>query len=422
MFDAGESGSDAESSAAPTSLKSHSSTERSGRVRGLRPVPVEFTADLPPVLERLVELDGEMRRLEAERARLLGEAERLQLTEREFGHRTYRWWAMVCRRSNGEGRRHVGGVRTVRRFGVLGEALDAGRIGWQHVCLVSSVLNDRVELLIEPFLDALVTLAGEVAFDPWAREVRRIVELLDQDGPTRPDSERSEVRLTPLFDGTVVLDGALCGRDGLVTKELVEAEARRIIDEHRMRGEQAPSWSNCVANALVRLVERGSTVTPGGTTVRPDLVVVFRPEDGGFSTLDGTQFGASLEILEWVLAEGSMRSLEMTATGDPLRMGTAIRFANAEQRIALAAKYQTCAFPGCEHPAQHAVAHHIDPFDDMNPSAGGPTDIENLLPVCLLHHRVIHRDGWSVIVDTSRSPGHPRLTLRTPRGRVFTLD
>lgn len=422
MFDAGESGSDAAVSADLTPLKSHSSTERSGRVRGLRPVPDQFTADLPPVLDRLVALDGEMRRLEAERAVLFREAERMQLTEREFGHRTYRWWAMVCRRSNAEGRRHIGAMRTVRRFDVLDDALVAGRIGWQHVCLLSSVSNERVESLIEPFLDALITLGEEVAFDPWAREVRRIVELVDQDGPEQPDSQRSELRLTPLFDGTVVLDGVLCGRDGLVTKELVEGEARRIIDEHRVRGDEAPSWPNCLANALVRLVERGATVTPGGTGVRPDLLVVFRPEDGGFSTLDGTQYGPSLEILDWVLREGSIRSLEMSSGGDPLRMGSTIRFANAEQRVALAAKYQTCAFPGCEHPAQHAVAHHIDPFDDVNPSAGGPTDIENLLPLCLLHHRVVHRDGWSVIVDRSRSPGHSRLLITTPSGREFTLD
>jgi predicted restriction endonuclease len=42
---------------------------------------------------------------------------------------------------------------------------------------------------------------------------------------------------------------------------------------------------------------------------------------------------------------------------------------------------------------------------------GGNTDLDNLLPVCTLHHTRIHNDGWTITLGPNR-----QLTLTLPDG------
>jgi hypothetical protein len=46
---------------------------------------------------------------------------------------------------------------------------------------------------------------------------------------------------------------------------------------------------------------------------------------------------------------------------------------------------------------------------------GGRTDLENLLPVCEIHHQKIHIDGWLVTLGPNR-----QLTITLPDGQVMT--
>ncbi len=71
--------------------------------------------------------------------------------------------------------------------------------------------------------------------------------------------------------------------------------------------------------------------------------------------------------------------------------------------------HRRCRFPGCNRPSSgcdldHAKAH----------SAGGPTCICNLIPLCRRHHLVKHADGWSIRICPDRS-----VTWTTPTGRRY---
>ena len=46
---------------------------------------------------------------------------------------------------------------------------------------------------------------------------------------------------------------------------------------------------------------------------------------------------------------------------------------------------------------------------------GGRTDLDNLLPVCSLHHANIHNDGWTIELGPNRE-----LTLALPDGTTHT--
>jgi len=78
-------------------------------------------------------------------------------------------------------------------------------------------------------------------------------------------------------------------------------------------------------------------------------------------------------------------------------------------RRAALTRHRTCAFPGCTHPARNCHLHHLTPR-----SAGGPTALSNIAPVCAFHHlTAIHSWGWTLRLNpdgstTATSPDHTR--------------
>ena len=48
-----------------------------------------------------------------------------------------------------------------------------------------------------------------------------------------------------------------------------------------------------------------------------------------------------------------------------------------------------CVVPGCDRPPAWCEAHHLRHW-----LHGGPTDLENLAPLCRAHHRAVHEGGW----------------------------
>ena len=75
----------------------------------------------------------------------------------------------------------------------------------------------------------------------------------------------------------------------------------------------------------------------------------------------------------------------------PLDLGRTKRLHTDAQRKALATLYDTCGIDGCERPFSWTEIHHIDPWGD-----GGPTDLDNALPVCGHHHRRAHDDRFDL--------------------------
>ena len=66
--------------------------------------------------------------------------------------------------------------------------------------------------------------------------------------------------------------------------------------------------------------------------------------------------------------------------------------------------------PGCSVHYDRCRLHHVIWW-----SLGGRTDLDNLLPVCSVHHAKIHHDGWIIELGPNRE-----LTLRLPDGTIRT--
>ncbi len=85
-------------------------------------------------------------------------------------------------------------------------------------------------------------------------------------------------------------------------------------------------------------------------------------------------------------------------SGEVLDSGRAQRTVNRKQRRALRAMHRTCGHPGCTVPFESCRIHHVRWWTRDN----GPTDLDNLLPLCEAHHHLVHEGGWTLTMTPDR--------------------
>src|SRR5205085_187398 len=79
-----------------------------------------------------------------------------------------------------------------------------------------------------------------------------------------------------------------------------------------------------------------------------------------------------------------------------LDVGRATREWNPAQRRAIMHRHAwQCAFPGCGR--RILQIHHAQPWDD-----DGATDINNGVPLCAAHHRLVHHGKWTVFYSSAQ--------------------
>ncbi|MGN6575574.1 MAG: DUF222 domain-containing protein, partial [Nocardioides sp.] len=87
-----------------------------------------------------------------------------------------------------------------------------------------------------------------------------------------------------------------------------------------------------------------------------------------------------------------------------LDLGRTRRLHSKAQRNALSLRYDTCAAEGCERPFAWCDIHHPHAW-----SQGGPTDLDNGLPLCGHHHRRAHDRRYDMrILPTGEARFHYR--------------
>ena len=130
----------------------------------------------------------------------------------------------------------------------------------------------------------------------------------------------------------------------------------------------------------------------GGGVGKPELVVVVdatQVDADGKPTVD---WGLPVDLPEDVLRDVAARAKTHVVAVWPqadLNLGRRQRLASAAQRRVLRALYPTCAIPGCEVRFSRLRMHHVWWWEH-----GGPTDLDNLLPICSRHHHAVHDRGW----------------------------
>jgi hypothetical protein len=312
---------------------------------------------------------------------------------------------------------------TLAAVPLLAGALGDGAITAGHVDALtrSSKKLDpcrRGELLER--VDALVAVAAAATVDEFARRVELEVKVLQaDDGMDRLERQRRATSLRSWVD----MDGMwnLRGRFDPVTGVRIAARLDTAVEALFAETTPATAPADAVerqhhlrALALARLLDGAGSGKPG----RAEFVVVIdadtpNPHPGG----PVAEFSIPVDIPARVLAELAgdadvhavvvRNGVVLHAPGE-LDLGRTTRLANRAQRRALRGLYRCCAIPGCTVAYDRCKLHHVVWWRN-----GGRTDLDNLLPLCTMHHTKVHNDGWVIELGPNR-----QLTLTLPDGTV----
>jgi hypothetical protein len=358
--------------------------------------------------------------LAAARAHVLAELDARSATEREFGLGTAAW---VAREAGGSAGSLRGMVLLGRRLrsplAQVDDALVAGVVSVHHARVLAAGCNPRIAEAFAGVQGELIDAAEGTVFDQWRLHVRRVAELLDQDGPHDPNAERARnrLRLSDGLDGLGHLDGSFTAEQWLGLKQAVEDRAnelfRRYQADHQVCPDSTvPTRATLRALALAELVRDGLGVDIESTAgPRTEITLIARRNDDGTDTVtDPNGVALPTSVLPRHLCDPDVYTLIVDSLGVPVDMGRKIRLANRAQRRAIAARDGGCVFPGCDKPIDWCHMHHTDPYD-----TGGRTDVANMAGLCNHHHNgTVHTPGWHM-----HTTHDGWFWFQTPTGRTF---
>ncbi len=166
--------------------------------------------------------------------------------------------------------------------------------------------------------------------------------------------------------------------------------------------------SHLAGLAMLSLLEGG-----GAKSGRPEVIVVVDATAVDEDGRPAVDWGLPVEIPDAVLRDVVARAkTHVVAVGPPaeLDLGRRHRLASAVQRRVLRGLYPTCAIPGCSVRFDRTKIHHVWWWEQ-----GGPTDLDNLLPICSRHHTAVHDRGWKLKLLPDRT-----LEITLPDGTTMT--
>src|SRR4029077_8239812 len=98
-------------------------------------------------------------------------------------------------------------------------------LSFDHAAALASISNPRVRDALADRQDAVIDLAKDRSFRSWQTHVRRLFDLLDQDGPEPDDPTRNRLRFGETLDGVTHLAGTMTADVALAIRTAVEAKA-----------------------------------------------------------------------------------------------------------------------------------------------------------------------------------------------------
>jgi hypothetical protein len=238
----------------------------------------------------------------------------------------------------------------------------------------------------------------------------------DTEGGADADLDR-RTRPQKLLDGLVgackaaLTTGTLPAAGGLRPQVMVTIDYRDLLDRLEHATAQGPSYrpqgagpwdgtdsaSGSATGSYGKGTGPASKETPGisgthgipGTPGTPGIPGI--PGTGSFM-FTGPVTAATVRK---IACDADIIPVLLGSEGRILDVGRSTRIFPPHIRKALTARDQGCAFPNCTIPAPWCEAHHITYWSD-----GGSTSTENGTLLCSHHHHLIHKEQWSVQVET----------------------
>ncbi|MEX0847747.1 MAG: hypothetical protein WD023_08200 [Ilumatobacteraceae bacterium] len=324
------------------------------------------------------------------------------------------------KRSAKDGRRTERRSKVAKRMPGVSDALSSGAISGDHTDALANAagkLTDDQREALFAMDEELAEVASRSTPERFADHCQGIVIKLQADeGADQADDQRRQTKLTKYVDprtGLYHLAGVFDPITGATIFKALDDETRAIVyaKDDADLGAIVPSmrteWDHVAAHAFANLV-RGGRAKRSSTDA--EIIVLIDAQtitDGPHDhsrchTTDGHD--VPVASARRLLCTAVQRLTIVGASGEVLDLGTASAQPNRAQRRALQAMYRTCAWDGCDVAFSRCEIHHLH-FRRF----GGPTDLDNLAPLCIRHHHMVHEGRWSI------SLVGPERTLRINR-------
>jgi hypothetical protein len=322
-------------------------------------------------------------------------------------------------------------VRVARRLEELPDvaaAFGAGRMSYSQARAITRVarLDDGIDWV------ELARHASGAQIEKIVRGIRRAEAV--QEAGADPELAKWQVRTRERYDpdGNLVITIVTRPEYAPVIRAGLAAQRAELDREREAACGQAVSAETPAATpaavpaaapaagtdgeALLALAqealaaERDSSPTVARRR-RPQLTPQLDPLSGWGRQVDGELLPPSTmkRVLNSLPGRGGPLRLRWSSVAD-LRRHDLGRRRRREVSLALRELLGTldgerCRFPGCtRHSTLHA--HHVRFW-----SAGGPTDLDNLVLVCSRHHTLLHQHGFQLVLHPDR-----QLTVSTADG------
>ncbi len=329
---------------------------------------------------------------------------------------------------NAQRRRNAAG-----QLGNLGRSIRSGDAKSENVDAIARALAKMTDPAHRDafigFDAKLTALAETLSPSAFTQRLEGFVRrAMADDGLSLFERQRKRSRLSTWQDkdGMVRLNGTLDPEWGGAIAASLDAEMRSLVRARKQADSGGTAGAEPIrfddrlrAEALAELLARSSR--SGAALVLPQVSIIINHDQTVSEFADGTH--VCRETAARLCCDAVIRDIVLDRTGLPLAVGRRHRTATDAQRLALRAVYRTCAWPSCDRQFDHCQVHHVVPWEH-----GGPTDLDNLLPLCSHHHHLVHEGKWRLKLEVDRTlwiwrpDGHHHATAPPPRLRAPTVD
>ncbi|MFH5877490.1 DUF222 domain-containing protein [Arthrobacter sp. NA-172] len=234
---------------------------------------------------------------------------------------------------------------------------------------LATVMNTATNPRLRPGTDGTPNAGGTQDADP-ARTTGGPAGIPEHDAVAHPALDRRS-RAQKLLDGLIGACSAALSAGGLPANGGLRPQVMVTIDYQDL---------------LDRVQHHGATAA------NPRLST-------GASTFQGPIHPS---VIRKIACDADIIPVLLGSDSRVLDIGRTTRVFPPHIRKAIIARDQGCTFPDCTIPAPWCEAHHITYWSD-----GGTTGTDNGTLLCSHHHHVIHKEQWTITMDSGTAWFNP---------------
>jgi hypothetical protein len=292
------------------------------------------------------------------------------------------------------------------------DALADGAVSSGHVDAVAAATRNLDESESAEFVAESESLLGDAerqSVDVFAKNCRDLATSIRARHNARADVEeleaqRTQSKVTRWVDRTTGMHKTLIECDPLTDRQIWAAvqDARGRLRRRNQHNGVKVSWDRLTVDAIAEAItgdgNGGHGGGRGGVVVHIDVATLTdgRHDNSLCETDSGTPL--PVDTARRLAGEADIIPVVLNGHGVVLDEGRAKRLATREQRTAIEAMQATCSHPDCTITIDDCRIHHLTPWAN-----GGPTNLDQLAPVCEPHHHLVHEGGWTLTMTPDRT-------------------